>query len=75
MTDNKFYLQIKGTAMGKKYAPAYADIFMANWETAVLAKCVLKPLHYFRYPDHIWGIQTYSESQFAGFLRTIPLLN
>ena len=29
--NEQFYLQIKGTAMGKKFAPAYANIFMAKW--------------------------------------------
>lgn len=28
--NNQFYLQTKGTAMGKKFAPAYANIFMAD---------------------------------------------
>lgn len=37
--DGQFYLQIKGTAMGKKFAPAYANIFMAEWETSALAAC------------------------------------
>jgi len=30
--DSKFYLQDKGTAMDKKFAPSYANIFMADWE-------------------------------------------
>lgn len=32
----EFFLQIKGTAMGKKIAPAYADIFygwMGDWSS------------------------------------------
>lgn len=28
--NKEFFLQIKGTAMGKKFAPAYANIFMAE---------------------------------------------
>lgn len=32
------YLQIKGTAMGKRFAPSYANIFMADWEEQALAK-------------------------------------
>lgn len=35
-------MQIKGTAMGKKFAPAYDNIFMAEWETSALEKCVKK---------------------------------
>lgn len=69
--DNKFYLQIKGTAMGKKFAPAYADIFMAAWEMTALEKCRLKPLHYFRYLDDIWGVWTHSAGEFDTFLDTL----
>ncbi|XP_024120271.1 uncharacterized protein LOC112141375, partial [Oryzias melastigma] len=66
-----FYLQIKGTAMGKKFAPAYANIFMAEWETAALHKCTLKPLCYFRYLDDIWGVWSHSEQEFEMFLKTL----
>ena len=31
--DEKFYLQIQGTAMGTKMAPAYANLFMGGLET------------------------------------------
>ena len=31
--DEKFYLQIQGTAMGTKMAPAYANLFMGGFET------------------------------------------
>ena len=47
--DGKFYLPIKGMAMGKKFAPVYANIFMAQWQEQALAKCSNKPLHYLRY--------------------------
>lgn len=38
--NGQFFLQIKGTAMGKRFAPAYANIFLAEWETQALNKCV-----------------------------------
>lgn len=41
--DNRYYLQIKGTAMGKCFAPSYANIFMARWEDEVFQKCKHKP--------------------------------
>ena len=40
--------------MGKKFTPAYANIFMA------LQSCPKKPLHYFRFLDDIWGVWPYS---------------
>lgn len=69
--DGDFYLQIKGTAMGKRFAPAYANIFMAKWEAEALEKCPRKPLHYLRYLDDIWGVWTYSKPDFEEFIRTL----
>lgn len=69
--NEKYYLQIKGTAMGKKFAPAYANIFMANWEEEVFAKCQQKPTHYLRYLDDIWGIWTGSREEFEQFLAIL----
>ena len=66
-----FFLQIKGTAMGKKFAPAYANIFMAEWEQSALASCHKKPLHYCRFLDDIWGVWTHSEADFNSFLTTL----
>lgn len=69
--NGEFYLQIKGTAMGKRFAPAYANIFMANWEEEVFAKCKKKPAHYLRYLDDIWGIWTGSKQEFEEFVETL----
>lgn len=30
--DGKSYQEVKGRAMGKNFAPAYANIYMAIWE-------------------------------------------
>lgn len=65
------YLQIKGVAMGKKFAPALADIYMAEWEETALANCPLKPSHYYRYLDDIWGVWPHSKSQFLEFVDTL----
>ena len=72
MFDGKFYLQVKGTAMGKIFAPSYANIFMANWEERALSKCPLRPSHIFRYLDDIWGVWPGSETEFKQF---VTLLN
>lgn len=66
--NGEFYLQVKGTAMGKRFAPSYANIFMANWEEEALAKCPKQPLHYLRYLDDIWGIWCHSEREFEEFI-------
>lgn len=68
MFNNEFYLQIKGTAMGKRFAPSYANIYMANWESGALQKCELKPLCYLRYLDDIWGVWTGTLKQFDQFI-------
>ncbi|KAF7643633.1 hypothetical protein LDENG_00236130 [Lucifuga dentata] len=66
-----FFLQIKDTAMGKKFAPAYANIFMAEWESTALASCQKKPLYYYRYLDDIWRVWTHSEEDFKLFLTSL----
>lgn len=71
MFNEKYYLQIKGTAMGKKFAPAYANIYMANWEQEVFLKCEKKPAHYFRYLDDIWGIWMGSKEDFDRFVQVL----
>lgn len=73
--NGEYFLQIKGTAMGKKFAPAYANIFMANWETQALSVCEKRPMHYYRYLDDIWGIWTHSEEDFQLFLNTLNNFN
>ena len=67
--DNEYYLQISGTAMGKRFAPSYANIFMADWEESALAKAPLKPLHYYRFLDDIWGTWTHSRADFDHFIE------
>lgn len=69
--NQEFYLQIKGTAMGKKFAPAYADIYMADWEETVFEKCTHKPTHYFRYLDDIWGTWTHGTDTFLDFMNIL----
>jgi hypothetical protein len=37
--NGEWFLQLWGTSMGKKFAPAYANIFMASFEKIALSKC------------------------------------
>ncbi len=68
--DSKYYLQIHGMAMGKKFAPAYA-IYMADWEQTVFYKCPKVPSLYMRYLDDIFGVWNYSESDFKHFVSIL----
>lgn len=69
--NGQWYLQIFGTAMGKKFAPNYANIFMAKWEKEALDKCDKKPLLYLRYLDDIFIIWTHTEEDFKSFFKTL----
>lgn len=69
--NNEYFLQISGTAMGKKFAPNYANIFMAKWEEEALAKCSKQPLCYFRYLDDIFIIWQHSKEDFITFFNTL----
>ena len=69
--DKQHYLQVKGTAMGKRFAPAYANIYMATWEETILPKCTKLPTHYYRYLDDIWGIWTHGMDEFQEFVQTL----
>ena len=66
-----WYLQIWGTAMGKKFAPNYANLFMANWEAEALKTCEKQPLVYLRFLDDIFVIWTHSEADFWTFFETL----
>ena len=69
--DGKTYLQISGTAMGKKFAPSYANIYMALWEETALEKCRLKPTYYLRFLDDIFGIWTHTMDEFREFITVL----
>lgn len=56
--NNTQYLQIFGTAMGKKYAPALANIYLAEFDNQAVTGYPTKPELYSRFLDDvffIWG--------------------
>ncbi|CAH2329718.1 Hypothetical predicted protein, partial [Pelobates cultripes] len=71
-----FYLQIRGTAMGTKFAPSYANLFMAYWEeTHVFSEhpWVSNLVSYRRYIDDIffiWNGSCYLLEMFLAFLSS-----
>ena len=70
--NNKHYLQIHGSAMCKRSASAYANIYMADWELTALAKCPLRPMFYRQYLDDIFGVW---EHHLVHFTTFIDILN
>lgn len=44
--DSQFYLQVQGTTMGKKFAPAYANLYMTEWENSLFKKCTEESIIY-----------------------------
>ena len=69
MFNDQWFLQTSGTAMGKKYAPSFANIFMANLEDEVLHKAKCKPLAMFRFIDDIFFIWNHSMDELTGFIN------
>ena len=69
--NGKTYLQTSGTAMGKRFAPSYANLFMAEWEREVLPLCPLNPLFYGRFLDDIFMVWTYSLEEFWEFFEIL----
>ena len=69
--NGNFYLQIQGTAMGTKMAPAYANIFMGELEKKLIA--IDKPhiLVWKRFIDDIFVIWTGSETDFITYMEKL----
>ena len=54
--DGDIYWQKQETAIGTKFAPAYANIFMYVLETRMLKECEFKPWVWWRFLDDIFFI-------------------
>ncbi len=66
------YQQIRGTAMGTRTAPSYANLFMANLEEELLSKYPTKPILWLWYIDDIlvaWDGDQESLKQFVRYLN------
>ena len=58
---DKTYKQIRGTAIGKKFAPPYAILFMAALKEKILNKVKKKPNVWWRFIDDIFFIWGHGE--------------
>ena len=73
--NDNYYLQIQGTAMGTKMAPAYANIFMGNLEKELLEIGSGKILVWKRFIDDIFIVWDGSEAEFKQHMETINTLH
>ena len=63
--------KISGTAIGTKFAPPYACIFMDQVETEFLKTQKHKPLVWFRYIDDVFFIWTHGKETLSLFLEDL----
>ena len=65
------YQQVCGCAMGKRFSPNFAFIFVAEWEDADISKSSKSPLLYLRYLDDILIIWLHSKEEFWNFFEIL----
>ena len=69
--DGQIYWQKQGTAIGTKFAPAYANIFMYVLETRMLGICEFRPWIWWRFLDDVFLIWLHGEDRLKEFLEFI----
>ena len=67
--NNEIKQQISGTAIGTKFAPPYACIYMDITETDFLKTQELQPFVWLRYIDGIFFIWTHGEAELKKFME------
>ena len=66
--DNNIYRQKLGTAIGTRFAPSFANMFMSRLEDNMLRECHSKPWVWWRFLDDIFFVWLHGkESLFAFF--------
>jgi peptide-methionine (R)-S-oxide reductase len=67
--DGQLYIQLHGTAMGSKFAPSFANLYM-NWlEQTHLPNAPIKPLVWRRYIDDVFAIFQCTDEELAEFTK------
>jgi hypothetical protein len=69
-----FFLQVLGTAMGKRFAPNLANIYLIKFDKAAVSDFIIKPQHYFRFIDDtffIWCGSLHELKEFEVFLNNL----
>ena len=73
--DEKTFKQKRGTAIGTKFAPPYAILFMANLEEKMLEGFEKKPMIWWRYIDNIFFIWEHGEESLKVFIEQVNMSN
>lgn len=63
------YLQTHGTAMGTKMAVAFANIFMAKFETQLIRQSNIKPREWRCYIDDIFSLWDQDNQDISLFIE------
>ena len=61
--------QKRGTAIGRKFAPPYSMLFMAELEEEILSEIELKPYLWWRYIDAIFFLWKHGEEKLKKFIE------
>ena len=73
--NNDVLQQISGTAIGTKFAPPYACIFMDQIETKFLRTQSHQPMIWFRYIEDIFFIWIHGEEKLEKFMADFNAFN
>ena len=69
--DQKSFKQVRGTAIGTKFAPPYAILFMADLEEKILNAFEEKPMIWWRYIDDIFFVWKHGEESLEKFINKL----
>ena len=67
--NDRFYRQELGTAIGTKFAPASANLFMTGLEERLLKESVDTPIVWMRFIDDVFFIWTHGEEKLETFIK------
>lgn len=67
----EYFLQLQGTAMGTKFAPSYANLYLAGIEQDFLGSRVLSPLVWRRFLDDVFMIWQHGLDELEVFMREL----
>ena len=73
--DEKTFKKKRGTAIGTKFAPPYAILFMADFEENMLESFEKKAVIWWRYIDDIFFIWEHGEESLKVFIEQVNMFH